>query len=55
MRASVVLSTYSQPRALELALWGYAAQTERAFEVVVADDGSGPETAALVRRMRDEA
>lgn len=52
MRLSVVLSTYNQPAWLEKVLWGYAAQTHRGFEVVVADDGSGPETAALIERMR---
>lgn len=51
---SVVVTTYNQPRALELVLWGYGAQTVRDFEVLVADDGSGEETAALVRRMRAE-
>jgi glycosyltransferase involved in cell wall biosynthesis len=49
---SVVLSTYNQPRWLEKALWGYAAQRFRAFEVVVADDGSGPETADVVTRLQ---
>jgi glycosyltransferase involved in cell wall biosynthesis len=53
-RPSVVVTTYNQPRQLELVLWGYAAQTFRDFEVVVADDGSGPETRALVERMRAE-
>ncbi|HEX6912793.1 MAG TPA: glycosyltransferase family 2 protein [Longimicrobium sp.] len=51
---SVVVTTYNQPRALELVLWGYAAQTARGFEVVVADDGSTDDTAALVERMRGE-
>jgi glycosyltransferase involved in cell wall biosynthesis len=51
---SVVLTTYNQPRALELVLWGYAVQTDRDFQVVVADDGSGPETGEVVRRLRAE-
>jgi glycosyltransferase involved in cell wall biosynthesis len=51
---SVVVTTYNQPRALELVLWGYAAQSVRGFEVVVADDGSTDETAELVARMRLE-
>lgn len=51
---SVVLTTYDQPRQLELALWGYAVQTLRGFQVVVADDGSGPETREAVERMRRE-
>ncbi|HEY0969986.1 MAG TPA: glycosyltransferase [Gemmatimonadales bacterium] len=54
MRPSVILSTYNQPRALELVLWGYAVQRHRDFQVVIADDGSGPETAALIERMRAE-
>ena len=54
-RPSVVVTTYNQPRQLELVLWGYAAQTFRGFEVVVADDGSGAETRAVVERMRAEA
>jgi glycosyltransferase involved in cell wall biosynthesis len=51
-RVSVVLSTYNQPRWLEKALWGYAAQRFTDFEVLVADDGSGPETADVVARLR---
>jgi glycosyltransferase involved in cell wall biosynthesis len=49
---SVVLSTYNQPRWLEKALWGYAAQRFTDFEVLIADDGSGPETADVVTRLR---
>lgn len=52
MRISVVLSTYDRPRALELVLAGYAQQDDPDFEVVVADDGSGPETAAVVDAAR---
>lgn len=52
MQISIILSTYNQPRALELSLWGFATQSRRDFEVVIADDGSGPETADLVERMR---
>jgi glycosyltransferase involved in cell wall biosynthesis len=54
MRASVIFTTYNQPRYLELVLWGYAAQTTRDFEVVVADDGSGPETREVIDRLRGE-
>ena len=48
MKISVVLSTYERPRDLALALAGYALQDDPAFEVVVADDGSGPETAGVI-------
>src|SRR5215213_8703173 len=54
MRISVILSTYERPGDLERVLWGYAAQGDRGFELVVADDGSGPETAELVRRVGRE-
>ena len=50
--ASVIFTTYNQPRALELVLWGYAVQTRRDFEVVVADDGSGDETRETIERVR---
>ena len=52
MRTSVIFTTYNEPRALELVLWGFAAQDRPADEILVADDGSGPETAALIERMR---
>jgi len=48
IRASVILATYDQPRLLDLALAGYSGQSTRDFEIVVADDGSGPETRRVV-------
>lgn len=54
MRLSVIISTYNQPRFLELVLCGYAVQTRRDFEIVIADDGSGPETAEVIERARRE-
>lgn len=48
---AVIIATYNWPRALELVLWGYAVQTDRRFRVIVADDGSGPGTAATIARM----
>jgi len=54
MDVSVILTTYRQPAALEKTLWAYAAQTVRPPEVVVADDGSGPETGAVLERARAE-
>lgn len=50
MTIGVIISTYNNPQWLEKTLWGYEAQTRPADEIVVADDGSGPETAALIRR-----
>ena len=54
MQLSVILSTYNSPRWLEKVLWGYSHQSYRDFNIVVADDGSGPETAALIDRMREQ-
>ena len=55
MRVAVILATYNQPRWLEKVLWGYAVQTHRDFTVVIADDGSGPETAEVIERVRRDA
>ena len=52
MKLSVILSTYNQPRWLEKVLWGYTVQSLRDFELVVADDGSGPETSDLIDGFR---
>jgi glycosyltransferase involved in cell wall biosynthesis len=54
MSLSVILTTYDSPEWLEMVLWGYAAQDTREFEIVIADDGSGPETRAVIDRMGDE-
>ena len=52
MVLSVIVSTYNRPAFLEKVLWGYAVQRRTDFELVVADDGSGPETAAAIERFR---
>ena len=48
MKLAVIVTTYNRPDALEAVLKGYLAQTERGFELLVADDGSTHETADLV-------
>ncbi|MFM7479518.1 MAG: glycosyltransferase [Planctomycetota bacterium] len=45
---SVIITTYNRPDALRCVLEGLLTQDRRDFECIVADDGSGPETAALV-------
>ena len=47
---TVVVSTYEWPDALDAVLRGLAAQSDAAFEVVVADDGSTAPTGAVVDR-----
>lgn len=49
MTVSFVVATYEWPEALEAVLRGLEAQSDRDFEIVVADDGSRPATAELVR------
>jgi glycosyltransferase involved in cell wall biosynthesis len=53
MKLSVVITTYNSPRWLEKVLWGYSAQSHRDFEVIVADDGSTPETGRALDAMRE--
>ncbi len=48
MRIAVVVTTYNRPDALRAVLEGYAAQTDDAFEILVADDGSTEETKQIV-------
>ena len=55
MRISVIVSTYEQPRWLELVLWGFATQTHREFELLVADDGSGPATREVIDRFEADS
>ena len=55
MKLSVILSTYQSPALLERTLHGYRRQTLRPLEIVIADDGSGPETAVLVDQARVRA
>ncbi len=45
---SVIVTTYNREDALAAVLRSLADQTDRDFEVIVADDGSGPATAAMV-------
>lgn len=50
-QVSVVMATHDRPRRLAMALDALAAQTlgRDRFEVIVVDDGSGPETGELLR------
>jgi glycosyltransferase involved in cell wall biosynthesis len=46
---SVIVSTYNREDALDVVLRALSRQSDRNFEIVVADDGSGPATARVVR------
>ena len=50
-RLSVIVCTYNRPLALRAVLAGLRDQSRSDFEVIVADDGSGPSTRAVVDGM----
>lgn len=52
MQLSVIITTYNSPEWLEKVLWGFEAQSYREFEVIIADDGSGEPTHALIETMK---
>lgn len=51
-RISIVISTYEWPEALDTVLRALTEQSDPRFDVVVADDGSGPQTEAVVESWR---
>jgi glycosyltransferase involved in cell wall biosynthesis len=54
MKTAVILTTYNRPDALRAVLEGYRVQDTREFELIIADDGSTRETAALIEQYRRE-
>lgn len=50
MRISLVITTYNWPQALDIALASVMRQRRLPDDVIVADDGSGPETADVIQR-----
>jgi glycosyltransferase involved in cell wall biosynthesis len=51
---TLVIAVYNAVRYLEYILTGLDRQTIKDFEVIVADDGSGPEIGSLVERMANQ-
>jgi len=49
---SVIVSTYNNPRALGMVLAGLSRQTLTPREIVIADDGSGADTGAVIDAWR---
>lgn len=45
---SIIVSTYNRPDALDACLRSLGKQSDRGFEVIVADDGSGPATRDVI-------
>lgn len=53
-KISIIVSTYNSEEWLRKVLWGFNCQTFKDFEVVIADDGSGPKTKELIEQMGQE-
>lgn len=53
MRVSVIISTFNSPDWLEKVLWGYAVQTYKDFEIIIADDGSDDNTRVRIDHLRN--
>ncbi|MGA8902043.1 glycosyltransferase family 2 protein [Bradyrhizobium sp.] len=45
---SVIVTTYNRADALDAVLRALSHQTDRSFEIIIADDGSGPDTAHVI-------
>ncbi|MBV6654109.1 MAG: glycosyltransferase [Mameliella sp.] len=50
LHITVIMATYNMPDWLNKVLCGYEQQTYDNFDVIIADDGSGPETQAVIDR-----
>jgi glycosyltransferase involved in cell wall biosynthesis len=50
---SVILTTYNQAEWLRKSLIGYEYQSDKAFELLIADDGSGEETRKVVEEFTE--
>jgi glycosyltransferase involved in cell wall biosynthesis len=55
MHIAVLLTTYNRPDALAAVLEGYLAQSDRNFELIVADDGSTDDTRRVVDAFKSRA
>ncbi len=54
IQVSIIVSTYNSEDWLRKVLWGFNCQIFKNFEVVIADDGSGPKTKELIDKMSKE-
>lgn len=52
MKTSVIFSTYNSEAWLEKVILGFSVQTDKDFEIIIADDGSGPKTKEVIDSLR---
>lgn len=52
LKASLIISTYNQPDWLEKVLWSCEFQTEKDFEIIIADDGSTIDTKQFIETFK---
>ena len=52
MMISVIVSTFNRPRALNIILKSLVNQTDKNFEIVVADDGSDVRTREVINKVK---
>ena len=55
MKISLIITTYNWKEALELSLRSALAQSVQPLEIIVADDGSGSDTAGIIRSIAAKA
>ncbi|WP_417911344.1 glycosyltransferase family 2 protein [Candidatus Electronema sp. PJ] len=55
MRISLIITTYNWKEALALSLKSCLQQKKKPLEIIIADDGSRPDTAELIRRIAAKA
>lgn len=54
LHITAIISSYNQPEWLEKSLWGWYAQKDSDFDIVIADDGSREETRDRIDMMRED-
>ena len=55
MKVSLIITTYNWKEALELSLLSSLQQTTQPIEIVVADDGSRPDTGEMIAKIAAKA
>ena len=54
MKISIIVTTYNRPDALQIILEAFAYQTDKNFEVIIADDGSRDDTRTMIERLKEK-